>query len=1029
MFFLRTKKPSARTGILNFLQKKFASRRKSCILKITEAAVPLGERSVQKILHIKSKRCHAANRRGNIREEAMQEYAPDTYKKKSYSDWEARRGGWGKDFVRVSNDQRHNLLVNNALRIIYDQTDYQEKIYIGVLPLGAEADRMAHVPVLLRNTDHADSRLEPHDLILKEKKIQEAETGTCNLYITPNAFRIDSKYAEDRSRDHLFSYRAIVLDIDAHAPEFDVNPDGRDLMIQNFLDTLAYHDVRPRPNLVCRTGRGVQFWYAVKETSAVRPDKREAGYVETVEALSRVFQAFLDIPDEFDGLSIDPHSRDMAGYFRFPGSYDMRTKAYLPIKILKEHRESLSSLYAEARDYLRGFGEDDPFSDPPTDKQIRYYNDLRAAFIRADLGPGCEPTPFNKHAYGLAIQELLSYRKAFGIRMPSLFDGTGEDYAQAGEDAPEDGLSCETAARLALQVRRAECVEKLVEHRKDEPACDCEYRDLLLLLHYNACSQFLPEDQAKERNQRLGDMFHNPPSASMYHKIWRYIDRKHLMYRAETWEAILSPRDAFEMDLVHRSLAVTTANGYKRRTSNKTRDAERRVRKAEKEQRNEQILSLAGQGLTNVEIAKRTGVTAPTVGNVLKRYGVTNHVENHNDRREIYRQKKESGMMPAEIREEMGISLRMGELFEQELREDARWKKVPETKQERQKRRRREKAREEKKRDQEIWDLRRQGWSKSGIACRTGCGEFVVRRVLAGPSPEEKKEQKKKEKEEKRKKKEERKKAKEARMADKKQKEQVAIQWHEEHPESLEHIRGRRELVVGIRDGESGKTEWGLHTFCVRSRRERKALRRLFKDGSTLISAARISGSEQAKYVCLVDPDADPYLYSLRYLIIQEPNGKKIRVRLDTYGRGATPSGRPTQACTRARGGRPDNRPEDRTEDKPDQAAVARADRLERPEGFDWQDLPNRCRAARIAEKTVGHCENIGRAAKRTEQAGMRPGRRRAAGGRTDLHPPLRPAKESGAGAIRPPSARTDAGSVSDLRPCRGGFCCGVRNP
>ena len=152
---------------------------------------------------------------------------------------------------------------------------------------------------------------------------------------------------------------------------------------------------------------------------------------------------------------------------------------------------------------------------------------------------------------------------------------------------------------IALNHKRIDFIKWLIAYRN--APIGSETRDKLLLLFYNACVQVMSREMAQAYTLKLNKEFKIPLERT--ENIFTYIDQKgFLNFKNETFCMFLELNE-FER---HEYM--------KQKTSNYTRDKNRRLAK---EERNRRILELNKAGKTNLEIAEILNIGRNTVSRFL----------------------------------------------------------------------------------------------------------------------------------------------------------------------------------------------------------------------------------------------------------------------------------------------------------------------------------------------------------------------------------------------------------------------------
>ena len=194
-----------------------------------------------------------------------------------------------------------------------------------------------------------------------------------------------------------------------------------------------------------------------------------------------------------------------------------------------------------------------------------------------------------------------------------------------------------------LNYKRLDCIEWLISTRNAPKGA--ENRDLFCFAYYNAGVQIFDRAIAKQRLLKLNQMFREPLDNNKITDIINYIDNKgYLRFKADNWYSFIN------MTADER----TEYNNMRNNKRNYTRDKERKAQtKMKKDARNAQIVQLKSTGMTNKAIAEQMGVSAITVGTVLKTKGI--------DERQIKKtriiQMKSAGVKVEDICRDLKISL------------------------------------------------------------------------------------------------------------------------------------------------------------------------------------------------------------------------------------------------------------------------------------------------------------------------------------------------------------------------------------
>ena len=280
----------------------------------------------------------------------------------------------------------------------------------------------------------------------KIKKLNIIQSN--NYYITANT----TKRYRGRSENNLFSINNIVLDFDIHSR---MNQHDREELIEDFIwylkrDLFTVRDGTgiPMPNVIHYTGRGVQLWWHLQETSA----KLDFLYKKVVGLmLDRIEECLEEYPQLQEAIEIDRvASKNIIGLYRLFDTYNSHTRTKTETEILHGESTDLNSLFN-----LLNPGE----------------HDLTETAIIATEPPKApeehRPTPVKKD------------RKKRSAR-PKNYTG--------------------------LHRKRLFIIQNLVE----QDAVDVGKRDIILFLAYNSAIQIMPINEAKLVCKNLNEQFATP---------------------------------------------------------------------------------------------------------------------------------------------------------------------------------------------------------------------------------------------------------------------------------------------------------------------------------------------------------------------------------------------------------------------------------------------------------------------------------------------------------------------------------------
>lgn len=280
----------------------------------------------------------------------------------------------------------------------------------------------------------------------KIKKLNIIQSN--NYYITANT----TKRYRGRSEKNLFSINNIVLDFDIHSR---MNQHDRDELIEDFIwylkrDLFTVRDGTgiPMPNVIHYTGRGVQLWWHLQETSA----KLDFLYKKVVGLmLDRIEECLEEYPQLQEAIEIDRvASKNIIGLYRLFDTYNSHTRTKTETEILHVDSTDLNTLLR----LLEPINTDPLEDTETTPKPI------------AEPAPP-KPTPPKKE------------RKK-RIARPKNYTG--------------------------LHRKRLFIIQNLVE----QDGVDIGKRDIILFLAYNSAIQIMPTNEAKLLCKELNEQFATP---------------------------------------------------------------------------------------------------------------------------------------------------------------------------------------------------------------------------------------------------------------------------------------------------------------------------------------------------------------------------------------------------------------------------------------------------------------------------------------------------------------------------------------
>lgn len=158
-----------------------------------------------------------------------------------------------------------------------------------------------------------------------------------DYYVTANTTKTN-----ERTIENLFSYNNIVIDIDCH--------ETTELyIIQQLLDELLYRLERdlfntlelPEPNIIVKTGRGVQLWYCINQIPSQMSWLYDMGRKAIIQGISDVLEEYTYLND----LKIDMvASGNDVGIFRLPGSWNTKVNKRVETTILSPFKYNVNDL-------------------------------------------------------------------------------------------------------------------------------------------------------------------------------------------------------------------------------------------------------------------------------------------------------------------------------------------------------------------------------------------------------------------------------------------------------------------------------------------------------------------------------------------------------------------------------------------------------------------------------------------------------------------------------------------------------------
>ena len=369
------------------------------------------------------------------------------------------------------------------------------------------------------------------------KFVRKIDFHKADYYLAANSFR-----KPKRSSRNLFSLNNIVIDIDCHYFSYKKEKQMRAAMNRLFTALAEWEDdVVPKPNTVVSTGRGVQVWWKVEQAAAAISSIYEAVVEYFIDALENLIRN-MGISNFFNVDSAC--SRNKAGLFRMPGTYNTKSHTYGRVMFVSEDEINLYEYYSEV--------------------------------VRKDLNLAWKSAAFNP----MALQDV-------------------------------------TPQAVALARRRADALFKLQKIRQDEGVgAGEELRDLFLLCLASVTNNVYDQDEQLELCAKMNSLFIKPLEERKWKKYISTCLRKKYMITNARIIDFLAITDK-EQDLIGLH-PYTGGSAVDREAAKKEAEKKRRAKK----RRDKSIVKFANDGMDKQDIAEQVGVTAMTVGNVLKKLGV-----------------------------------------------------------------------------------------------------------------------------------------------------------------------------------------------------------------------------------------------------------------------------------------------------------------------------------------------------------------------------------------------------------------------
>lgn len=173
---------------------------------------------------------------------------------------------------------------------------------------------------------------------LKSKLTGMVISPEYDYYITANTV-----HGIKRQREDLFGLQNIVIDVDCHeegyTPQYIKDLSQR--FIRRFKRDLWDTGVIPTPNSIVLTGRGMQFWWAIKPCYGGRGYTKSLYFHQIIKRnlLGHIKFLLEDYGEELEGLTVDSGaSNNLVGYFRLPHTIHTGTNRHVGLMLLHETR-------------------------------------------------------------------------------------------------------------------------------------------------------------------------------------------------------------------------------------------------------------------------------------------------------------------------------------------------------------------------------------------------------------------------------------------------------------------------------------------------------------------------------------------------------------------------------------------------------------------------------------------------------------------------------------------------------------------
>lgn len=200
---------------------------------------------------------------------------------------------------------------NAHLRALFLKQHYPPNEHEGQLFIGYKRD----------NGIYTLKRCRAGDIIKTVEALKITEKT--DLYITAN-----SCCRWERKLDNIYTLYNIVIDIDNHAGTVDITDLDR-------IADIIKQQAKYKPNTIIYTGRGLQIWYSIEPLSY----KWMAGYTRIRDRIIADIKRLIEEPYSIDTTA----SKNAAGYFRMPGSYNTKAQRWGLIELIHTERLDIAA--------------------------------------------------------------------------------------------------------------------------------------------------------------------------------------------------------------------------------------------------------------------------------------------------------------------------------------------------------------------------------------------------------------------------------------------------------------------------------------------------------------------------------------------------------------------------------------------------------------------------------------------------------------------------------------------------------------